>query len=313
MFLSHVGSLPIYEGLGEYPYSHIDYWFKIQMKLGFDSIGTGEPGWHNRYRMIERFAQDIGGFEIRRLGNEYKTYRSGKIAPPENADEAKEVVENKYLRKIAGKEIRLKATVTDPVTIVCGLGNFIDTYRDSANVFWDLTDALTPVVEALDGIVDIVQFDCPIHSYNPTRNPWQYVDELAKHVKGQKWIHVCGPLKKIFQNLASKDAYKVDVVHCHLFGNEEEENFKAIEENVQDFKRSGKKLGAGVINTAIQDAADRVDSEEKVIARIKRLEQILGEENIASIGPGCGLALLPKTTLLIMERAAQVARRIRTK
>jgi len=313
MFLSHVGSLPIYEGLGEHPYSHIDHWLKIQTQLGFDLVGTGEPGGHNRYRMIERFTQDIRGFEVRRLGNEYKTYRSGKIAPPEDADEVKEVVENRYLRKIAGKEIKLKATVTDPVTIVCGLGNFIDTYRDYPNVFWDLTDALKPFVEALEKIVDIIQFDCPIHSYNPTRDPWQYIDELTKHVKVSKWIHICGPLKNVFLNLASKNAYKVDVVHCHLFGREEEENFKAIEENAPEFRRSGKKLGAGVINTAISDVASQVDSAEKVTSRIERLQEILGKENIAAIGPGCGLALLPQTAPIILERAAEVSKAIEIK
>jgi len=310
MFLSQVGSLPTYEGLGNYPYSHIDYWFKIQMKLGFDSVGTGEPGWQNRYRMIERFAQDIGGFEIRKIGSEHKTYCSGKITPPENVDEAKEVIENKYLRKIAGKETRLKATVTDPVTIVCGLGNFTDTYRDYPNVFWDLTDALKPFIEALNKIVDIVQFDCPIHSYNPTRDPWQYIDELTKHVKVSKWIHICGPLKNMFLKLASKNAYKVDVIHCHLFGREEEENFKTIEENAPEFRRSGKKIGAGVINTAISDVASQVDSVEKVTSRIERLQEILGKDNIAAMGPGCGLALLPQTAPIILERAAEVSKAI---
>ena len=311
MHLVYVGSLPPFEGEGEYPYSHIDHWFKVQTELGYGIVGTGEPGWRKKYRMIERFTQDLEGFEIKKFGNEYKTYCMGKIAPPENVDRVKEVIENRYLRKIAGNEIKLKATVTDPVSIICGLGNFADVYRDYSNVFWDLTDALKPIVKALSKIADIIQFDCPIHSYNPTKDPWQYVDELAKCTERQKWIHICGPLKNIFPSLASQSEYRVDVIHCHFFGREEEENFEAIKENIQGFKRSSKKIGAGIINTAIQDRAEQVDSTERAVARIKRLEKILdGRENLAAMGPGCGLTLLPNTAPLILERAAEAARSI---
>ncbi len=314
MLLTHVGSLPPFEGKKPYPYSHIEYWFGVQTEFGFDLIGTGEPGWSKKYGMIERFTQDLEGFEIETLGKKYRTYNKSKIIPPEDANEVKEVVENNYLRKIAGKEAKLKANITDPVSIVFGLGNFLEVYRGYPEIYWDLTKALKPVVKALSKIVDVIQFDCPSHAYNPTKDPWQYVDELAECVEGQKWIHICGPLKNIFSTLASRSEYKADVIHCHFFGKEEEENFKTIEEGYHEFERSGKKLGAGIINTAIQDIAERVDSAEIAVARIRRLERILkGRDNLATIGPGCGLTLLPNATPVILQRATEVARIIRIK
>lgn len=311
MFLSNVGSLPHFEGEKEYPYSHIDNWFKVQIELGFDVIGTGEPGWREKYSMIERFTRDLGGFEIIRIGNQFKTRYMGKITPPENIDDVKEVIENKYLRRIAGKKAVLKATVTDPVSIVCGLDNFMKITSELTNILWDVTDALKPIVKALDEVVDIVQFDCPIHSYNPTRDPWQYVDELVNLVKGRRWLHICGPLKRIFTHLVSKGKYKVDVLHCHLFGKEEEENFKTIEDNLQEFIKSGKKIGAGVVNTAIQDLPQQVDSVKTIVEKMKHLERLVGQDKIAALSPGCGLTLLPKTTHLILERVAEAHKRIR--
>jgi len=304
MRIAIVGSLPLLGEGREYPWSHIRYWANELVNLGFDIIGSGEPGWKHGYRMVERFTQDLEGIEIAQVGASYKSYCRGSIRAPREPENAKEVLENRYLRKIAsGMGVKLKATITDPVTIGLELiGNDSSLLRSYPKVFADLTLALQPIVEEISKAVDIVQFDCPAHGARPIREPWQYVNDLVDYTLGKPtWLHIDGPLKELFSTLLSN--YHVDVISLNLFGEEGKENFSALETYGGKLQEYGKNIAVSCINTQIQDDPSVVDGKEIVISRLEKLKGALsGNLNlIESTMPGCGLNLLPKTTHQILK------------
>jgi len=310
MFVAISGSLPAHGMDENYPFSHIGYWANQLVRLGYNVVGTGEPGWTQQYRMVERFTQDIRGIEIRRAGHQFKSYCTGRIVAPENPDEAKEVVENEYLKKTLGSSgAKLKATITDPVTIGLQLiANDPSILTRHPDIFSEVTEAMSPTVKRIAQIVDIVQFDCPSHLFRSTRAPWQYVNQLAESAGGKPiWLHLDGPSKKFFGNLTSE--YIADVLILNFFSSEEEENFEALEENYRDIIRNDKKIGVSVVNTQIPDDTASLESEETVLLRLERLAKTLNEDIslIETIMPGCGLSILPNTTPQILELLPRMA------
>jgi len=304
MRMAVVGSLPLLKGRGEYPWSHIRYWAKELANLGFDVIGTGEPGWKHGYMMVERFTQDLEGIEITRVGASFKSYRRGSIRAPRQPENAKEVLENRYLKQIAsGMGVKLKATVTDPVTIGLELiGNDSRLLRSYPKVFSDLTGTLQPIVEEISKVVDMIQFDCPAHAARPISEPWRYVNELIDYTLGKPtWLHIDGPVKELFSTLISN--YNVDVIGLNLFGEEENENLSALETYGGKLEEYGKRIAVSCVNTQIQDDPSIVEGKEVVISRLGKLNGALsGNLNLVEfIMPGCGLNLLPKTTHQILK------------
>ena len=310
MFVAISGSLPAH-GIDEnYPFSHIAYWANQLVSLGYNVVGTGEPGWTQQYRMVERFTQDIRGIEIRRTGHQFKSYCTGSILAPENPDKAKEVIENEYLKKTLGSsEAKLKATITDPVTIGLQLiANDPSILTRHPDIFSEVTTAMSPTVERIAQIVDIVQFDCPSHLFRSTRAPWRYVNQLAESAGGKPiWLHLDGPSKKFFRNLISE--YTADVLILNFFGSEEEENFEALRQNYRDIVSNDKKIGVSVVNTQIPDDKTSIESEETVLLRLKRLAKTLNGDIslIETIMPGCGLSILPNTAPRILELLPKIA------
>ena len=304
MFVAVSGSLPTHSADVNYPFSHISYWARKLVSLGYDVVGTGEPGWTHQYRMVERFTQDMRGIEIRKTGHLFESYCTSRILAPENPDEAKEVVENEYLKRVLGSfGKKLKATITDPVTVGLQLiSNDPSILRRHADIFGEVTAAMSPMVERLGRIVDIVQFDCPTHLYRSTKNPWRYVNQLSQNA-GKKpiWLHLDGPTRKFFPDLLSE--YDADVLILNFFGSEEKENLEALKENYSEISKHDKKIGASVINTQIPDEKTNLESDQTVFFRLKNLAKTLKEDIslIETVMPGCGLNLLPNTSPYILE------------
>ncbi|MEM2896069.1 MAG: hypothetical protein QW265_01800 [Candidatus Bathyarchaeia archaeon] len=307
MLLAIVGSLPPHGTDANYPFSHIEYWIKELARLEYDVLGTGEPGWKNNYRMVERFTQDFEGIKIERIGSLFRSHCTGRIRLSKDVGSVKEIVENRFLKKFlednSFKAIS-KATVTDPVTIGFALlGDDFKLLRNYGSLFEDITEALIPIVDELSRTVDVIQFDCPSHAFRPIESPWKYINRLSEYVHGKPvWVHVCGPIKKIIDELVYK--YAVDVLCIHFFGECEEENFKALEERLSSLKREGKRIGASVINTQIEDKTIKVEKKERVLKRIERLKKILNERDqslFEAIMPGCGLNILPNTAYEMLK------------
>jgi methionine synthase II (cobalamin-independent) len=299
--LSCAGSLPSKGESATYPFSHIRFWLERQLKLNYAIVGTGEPGWVNRFRMVERFTQDIDGVELRLVGERHKSFCVGRIRAIRRPEDAKEVTEAKYLASIAPDGILRKATITDPVTIGFELlVNNPQLFRTYPDIYEDLTKALEPIVRAVSGYVDIVQFDCPSHAARTTRDPWRYVNELAKATGKRTWIHIDGDVGFMFRTLIEE--YDVDVLNVNLFGREGESNFEAIGKWGRMLRDTGKRLAPAIVNTQISDREEEIESIEMIRSRIDRLSSHLGFDILEAVTPGCGLALLPNAAQAILER-----------
>jgi methionine synthase II (cobalamin-independent) len=145
-----------------------------------------------------------------------------------------------------------------------------------------------------------VQFDCPSHATRTTRDPWRYVNELAKATGKRTWIHVDGDVGFMFQTLIEE--YDVDVLNVNLFGREGESNFEAIGKWGRMLRDAGKRLAPAIVNTQISDREEEIESIEMIRSRICRLSSHLGFDTLEAVTPGCGLALLPNTAQEILER-----------
>jgi len=314
MLIATLGSLPEY-GVGQsYPYSHISYWVRRLVRLGYNVVGTGEPGWKHKYRMVERFTQDLGGIEIRKIGRLFRSYCVSDVTAPEDLDNVKEVMENKYLKEIAGNfEVKLKAAITDPVTIGLDLiGNDPSLLRSHPDIFNEITEAMNPVVKRISRTVDIVQFDCPAHLHGITENPWQYLNKMIENIGVKStWLHFDGPIKKVFHHLVQK--YNVEVLVFNFFGFEEKENFEVLKENCRELPTHDKKIGAAVINTQIPDEVTAIESDKVVLRRLERFKEILNGDMsiIETVAPGCGLGLLLNTSQNILEMLPRVLKEVK--
>ncbi|MEM2905559.1 MAG: hypothetical protein QW587_07480 [Candidatus Bathyarchaeia archaeon] len=311
MLLASVGSLPPRGETARYPASHIEHWLRELLQLGYGVIGTGEPGGAQRYGMVERFTQDFGGVEVRRVGASFKSFYVGPIAAPTNPAAANEVLENRFLRSLLGRsDVMLKATVTDPVTIGLELiANTPIVARTRPRLFWEVTEALTPIVEELSRIADIVQFDCPSHLYQPTRAPWQYVNALVERTGGKPaWIHLDGPVARSWRNLLNE--YRVETLVLNLFGAEEEENLKVLSEGRRELREAGKRLGASVVKSQIRDELSEVEPIPVIAARLRRLDAVLGGDRslVEALLPGCGLRVLDRAAQGILKALPQAAK-----
>jgi len=304
--LACAGSLPPMGDPTAYPLSHIEYWLKKQLELGYHIVGTGEPGGRNRYGMVERFTQDIEGIEIRFRDGNAESFCTGRIKPTTNP--SCEVAEAKHLASIVPAGILRKAAITDPVTIgfelVAKNPRLVRTYPE---IYEDVTEALKPIAGALSDCADIVQFDCPLHVTRSVKEPWRYVNELAKAIHKRTWIHIDGHIGQMLPALIKE--YDVDVLNANLFGKEGEGNFSAIAENVTMLRDCGKRLAPAIVNTQISDRDEDVESVELILSRINRLSSILDLNTLEAVTPGCGLRLLQGTAQTILERLREAVAR----
>jgi len=304
--LACAGSLPQMGDPTLYPLSHIEYWLGRQLELGYQIVGTGEPGGRNRYGMVERFTQDIEGVEIRFRDGKAESFCTGKIKPM--AKTSCEVNEAKHLASIAPADVLKKATITDPVTIgfelVSKNPRLVRTYPE---IYEDITEALKPIASELSDYVDIVQYDCPLHVTRAIKEPWRYLNELAKAIHKRAWIHIDGHIGQILPALIKE--YDVDVLNVNLFGKEEEGNFSAITKHDLMLRKGGKKLAPAIINTQIRDRNEEVESAELIRKRLSRLSSFLDLDMLEAVTPGCGLRLLQGSAQTVLERLREAVAR----
>ena len=299
--LACAGSLPPMGDPTKYPFSHIDFWLKRQLELQYSIVGTGEPGGRNRYGMIERFTQDMDGIEVRYRGDKAESYCMGKIRSTTGPEGFNEVTEAKYLASLAPSSVVRKATITDPVTIgfelVAKNPRLMRTYPE---IYDDVTEALRPMVAAISDYVDIIQFDCPLHVTRTVREPWKYLNELAKATRKRIWIHIDGNIGQMLGELIKE--YRADVLNVNIFGKEEESNLMALAEFKSMLRDEGKRLAPAVINTQIRDRNEEIESVELIRSRLRRLSSHFDLDMLEAVMPGCGLRLLQGTAQTMLER-----------
>ena len=86
----------------------------------------------------------------------------------------------------------------------------------------------------------------------------------------------------------------IPILSFGFSGDEEKENLEVISK--KSFEEHGKKLGAGFISNI------KVEDEAVVLQRYRKIEKIVGKENIKYIHPDCGFgATAPEKVRSILQ------------
>jgi 5-methyltetrahydropteroyltriglutamate--homocysteine methyltransferase len=287
----------------------------LQLHYGIDLITDGEL----RGNMIQYFEQ-IPGLE--RLGDGLRIV--GKVEPIEQdrIDEFYRIKDYRAVRSILedmGREsVKVKVEVTGPMTLgtICASSDVDSTLKsynldEEEALYSDFSRALLPVVQRTLEVGAYVQIDEPLLSTGQVslESAGKVLKDFASRLpscaieEGRVLCHVCGSIKSVAGLYDVLLGLDIPILSLGFSGEKERENFDVISRT--SFEEHGKKLAAGFIsNISVEDGS-------VVMERYKRIEEIVGRENIRYVQPDCGFRLTPiKKVGLILERMKAVADRI---
>lgn len=200
----------------------------------------------------------------------------------------------------AGRRAQVKAILTGPVTLAFS-GQLAtaayEGYRDP-RLYEDLAVAIGEVGLRLhEAGAKHFQLDEPFLSVGaPMDLARRAVERVARMLEGHVALHVCGDVRAIFDELLRWEGV---AMLSHAFAGQVQ-NWEVVSRD--KLVCAGKILGVGCVDTA----RERVETEEEVVALIRRAADQLGPEHFW-VHPDCGLRSLPhpvaKAKLEIMGRA----------
>ncbi len=288
---------------------------ELQLRYGIDLVTDGEM----RGNMIQYFEQ-IPGLEKSDEGLRI----IGKVEPAsqDELDEFYKIEDYRLVRSILkamGKEhVKAKVEITGPMTLgtICASTDVESTVKhydlDKEEVlFSDFSRALLPLVNRALELGAFVQIDEPLLSTGQVsvEVAGKILKDFASHLpassieEGKVLCHVCGSIESVTGLYDALLGLGFPVLSLGFSGEKERDNFNVLSR--ASFEEHGRKLGAGFISNII------VEEESVALARYKRIEAIVGRENIKYLHPDCGFRLTPPENVrLILERMKAVADRI---
>ncbi|MEM2680189.1 MAG: hypothetical protein QW693_02745 [Candidatus Bathyarchaeia archaeon] len=263
----------------------------IQLKNGVHIISDGEQ----RFDMINYFKQIPG------LKGENKLYIGGKIKPMVNVETFYKIEDfkilKKYLEKINRKDVEVKTSITGPITLgfTCAI-NGINYYNGifDENIYYDLSSALTPIINRLLELNSFVQIDEPGISsrFIDPKKAVEIINFMLSKLTINSSdlekisIHICGDLTQIKGLLDEILRLKVKTLSLAFSGRKEKENINLI--NREKLELFNKNLGVGCASVTAR-SLNEVDSIEDIYSLIKKVIDKIGLSNIAYFHPDCGL------------------------
>ena len=225
----------------------------------------------------------------------------GKIRPMKRVDEFYKIKEcglvKDYLQSLGLSDVKVKISVTGPVTLgVTCAANGVKHYRGilDQDLYRDLSDALSPIIDELLRLGSLVQIDEPGISsgfMEPNRavKIVNYMISGLSHLpKGFKGLsaHICGNLTKIEGLTSELLKLNVKTLSFAFSGEAGRRNLSAI--NKELFESSKKSLGIGCASVTARKLAE-VDSIERILETAKKAVDKVGLRNVAYFHPDCGL------------------------
>jgi len=287
----------------------------LQLRYDIDIVTDGEL----RGNMIQYFDQ-IPGLE--RSGEGLRI--AGKVEPAgrDEVDAFTKIEDYRLVKSILktmGKEhVKAKVEITGPMTLgtICASTDVESTVKhydleEEEVLFSDFSSALLPVVNRALEIGAYVQIDEPLLSTGQVsvESARKILKAFASHLpsssidEGKVLCHVCGSIKSVAGLYDVLLSLGIPVLSLGFSGEKERDNFDVISR--ASFEEHGKKLGAGFISNI------SAEEESVVFARYKRIEEIVGRENIRYVHPDCGFRLTPPEKVrTILERMKTVADKI---
>ncbi len=273
----------------------------LQLKHGVEVITDGEQ----RGSLIDYFEQIPG------LGRKNgRPAVVGKIKPMEDATRFSKLLDCRrvfsYLRYLGREDVDVKVTVTGPITLgftyaMGGIGPYSGILDE--DLYFDLVDALIPIIEKAAAMGCYIQVDEPglTGRFIPTAIAEKILGEMFKGIRADKevTIHVCGSLKDVpglYDMLLKLD---LDVLSLAFSGEREKENLELISR--RSLEEHGKKLGAGFISNV------KVERPETALQRLKQIADKADAENIAFVHPDCGFRETPPNIVEEILAAMKIA------
>jgi len=280
----------------------------IQLKNGIHIISDGEQ----RFDMINYFNQIPG------LKGEKRLYISGKIKPMENVETFYKIVDFKilksYLEEIGRSDVKIKTSITGPITLgfICAMNglNYYSSIFDE-NIYYDLSNALKPIINRLLELNSFVQIDEPGISsgFIDPKKSIEILNFMLSNLTIESKdfekisIHICGDLTRIKGLMDEILKLKVKTLSLAFSGKKEKGNINLINKEKLEF--FNKNLGVGCASVTVRNI-NEVDSIEKIFNLIKEIVNKVGLSNIAYFHPDCGLKEVP------IEIADEILHRIKT-
>jgi len=289
----------------------------LQLHYGIDLITDGEM----RGNMIQYYEQ-IPGLE--KHGDGLRI--AGKVEPlsQDRIDEFYRIKDYRAVRSTLasmGKEdVKVKIGITGPMTLgtICASTDIESTLKqydlregEEEELYSDFSNALWPVVKRALYIGAYVQIDEPLLSTQQVsvESARKVLEDFTSNlpsssIKEERVLcHVCGSIKSVDGLYDVLLGQNIPILSLGFSGEKETENFDVISK--ASFEKHGKKLGAGFISNV------NVEDEKTILERYKRIEAIMGKENIRYVHPDCGFRLTPtKKVKLILQKMKAVANRI---
>jgi methionine synthase II (cobalamin-independent) len=284
----------------------------LQLQYGVDLITDGEQ----RCNMIQYFDQ-IPGLEKTDSGLRI----AGRVQPlpKERLDDFYKINDYFTVRSILkglGKEgTKAKITITGPMTLgtICASTDIDSAFQhynlnDEITLYSDFSEALLPIVEKALDIGAYVQIDEPQLSTGQLQaeTAGKILKEFTSRIPSQSIkeekvsLHVCGSILNVPGLYDELLNLVIPILSFGFSGDLEKENFEVVSK--ASLEKHGKKLGVGFISNI------NVEDEATVQARYRRIEGLVGRENIKYLHPDCGFGLTrPEKVKLILKTMKNAA------
>lgn len=264
-----------------------------QIEAGIEILSDGQT----RKDMVTYFSDHIPGFTV----EDGRSTITGRIAPPESTPVLQDLL---YAKRLSPGTCEVKAIVTGPVTMAF-FSELSPTapysgFRDE-RLYRDLANALSVECEMLNRAgFRIVQLDEPSFSIGAPMNlAKESIGIVTGGVKGIIALHVCGNLKRSFQEIVKIEG--VDILSLAFKDNPS--NFDNVERKaLEDY---GKKLGAGCVSSM----ENRAENKEGIKELLRKVITTYDPENLAWVHPDCGLRALDRD--VAVEKLKEMVKAVR--
>ena len=235
-----------------------------QVSAGVDIVSDGQTRGH----FVKIFAGSFRGIAVERRPVVFGKVEYARLSSVED---------QKLVRRIIPKKVKLKGIITGPYTIAMNSENRF--YKSTQDLVFDLAEGLNAEAKALDKVVDFIQVDEPFLSVEFAPYAKDAVEKVFSGVRKPRMLHVCGDVAGIFGKLVE---FPVDYLECEFAANPE--LWDAV--NGVDFRQ---KVGVGVVRSD----SDRVEPVAEIMRSMEKAIGILGKERVI-FNPDCGLRDFPR-------------------
>ncbi len=202
-----------------------------------------------------------------------------------------------YLEEIGRDDVKIKTSITGPVTLgfTCAINgiNYYSSIFDE-NIYYDLANALIPIMNRLLELNSFIQIDEPGISsgFIPPKKAVEIINFMVSNLMvesndfGKISIHICGDLTRIKGLMDEILKLKVKTLSLAFSGRKEKGNINLIDK--EKLELFNKNLGVGCASVTARNL-NEVDSVEKIFNLIKEIIGKINLSNIAYFHPDCGL------------------------